>query len=92
LSRSNNVLVDAQLSIQYSGTSVTIPPLEQRQTGLLNEVVVLVRFISTEISITGSEASGLVSEVGLLIEVVFNQGSTVFIVHCTQISSGCLSV
>jgi hypothetical protein len=31
--------------------------------------VVLVMFISTEISITGTEASGLVSEVGLLTEV-----------------------
>jgi hypothetical protein len=61
-------------STNSNGTTVTRPPGEQRQSGLLNEVVLLARFTSTEISITGTEASGLVNEVGLLTELVFNRG------------------
>jgi hypothetical protein len=63
----------------YSGNLVTRLPLGQRQSGLLYEVVLLARFISTDISITGTEASGLDSEVGLLTEVVSNRGSTLII-------------
>jgi hypothetical protein len=42
----------------------------------LKRVVLLARFISTEIYITGTETSGLACDVGRLTEVVSNRGST----------------
>jgi hypothetical protein len=78
------LLVVLTLKENYSGTSETRQPLEQRHVVFLarptrwsywgslqpkslllglKQVVLLVRFISTEISITGIEASGLISEV-----------------------------
>ena len=65
------------MSFTYSGTSVRRPPSGPRQSGLLSGVVLLARFISIQLTVTGTEGSGLVSEVGLVTEVVFNRGSTV---------------
>ena len=41
-------------------------------------MIFLVRFISIHLMTVGTGASGLVSEVGLVTEVVLNRGSTVY--------------
>jgi hypothetical protein len=53
------------------------PPLGKNQSGFVGEVVFSLRFISMQMTMTVTKASGLVGEVGRVTEVVFNRDSII---------------